>query len=307
MKGFYEMNNLTKLYRDALSNINLDLFKSYNFDAIRGINYDVFKNLNSITSSIDAFNSINNIASSFAFDAFKSINFNAINDLNSIISRVDLNAFKNSSLDAAKTLNTIMPNINFGAFDKINSIIPSFYFDIHKNINFDITQTLNDLSEIEEFDDSYYEKIDNIGKYALNTTSAKYLPSYFRKATLINIYQKLRKVIRTQEFGYLLMILIFCFQTFYKQKKNQKLILRETIREIIIIERVYKELNLRGITNNGAKLYRKPNTKSTSILALECGDIVEVLKINKKWVYIKLYNTDIEGWVLKKYTKGTKN
>ena len=65
-------------------------------------------------------------------------------------------------------------------------------------------------------------------------------------------------------------------------------------------------MNLRGIINNDTKLYKKPNTRSTIIFTLDCGDIIEVIKTHKKWVHVRLYKTDIEGWVLKKYTKGTK-
>jgi len=63
-------------------------------------------------------------------------------------------------------------------------------------------------------------------------------------------------------------------------------------------------LNLRGIIYNKTIIHKKPNIKSTAIFRLYCGDIVEVIKIKKKWLYIRVYNTGIEGWVLKKYTKG---
>jgi len=58
--------------------------------------------------------------------------------------------------------------------------------------------------------------------------------------------------------------------------------------------------------NNDTRLYKKPNTKSIIIFTLDCGDIIEVIEIHKKWAYVRLYKTDIEGWVLKKYTKGSK-
>ena len=300
MKGLDEINKITKFHSDILKNINIDTaISSYsnvlkNIDVVKNYNFDtMINNYSNVLKGID-------LMKDFNFDIFKGITSDMV------VSNFNYDSIKGINFDVLKSIiPDAIRDFNYKAIENIDfENIQGINFASLKNITYDISKTLNDLSEKTELDDNDYEKINDLSNYAVKITHSNNFPSYIRKTILLNFLQKLWKFIGKPQVAVLITIILSCYQIFYVPQKN---IIRETIKEIIIIENEHKELNLRGIISNGTKLYKKPNKKSFTVFFLDCGDIVEVLKTNKKWIYIRIFNTDIEGWVFKKYTKGTKN
>ena len=293
------VSSISKLYKniDAITNYN-KLFNVANFD---------FNAINTFTSKLDSIE-----------PAFLRASSSTLNQLNSLISNNDLDftrkvntlasgsimnvtsdLFKNYNFDIAKAFFKIAPGIDF------NSIKTFDHYTID-SINTSIKVTINDLAEKTTLDDSDMEKIENIGKCALEITRTKDLPNSVKKNIVFNILRNLWNFIGKPQFAAILLIILH-FMSAQQPNISEKIIVRETLREIIIIEKEHKELHLRGVISNETRLYLKPNTKSEKVFVLDCGDVVEVLRTKKKWIYVRLYKTDIEGWILKKYTKGTGN
>jgi len=339
-----EIDKIAKLHSTVIKNIDFNAFAKVYSDAFLNSYSNTLKAVNIIknTDFGALANAYSNVFINSYSNTLKIVRIIKNTDF-SALARAYSNAFENSYLNTLKAID-IMKKTDFNALAKVysNAIINGYYntqkiIDIVKNTNFDalissysknlklidisnkinfdtindlnsvITQTVNNFSEKTEFDDNDFEKVNNLSDFALEITYSKKLPAVIRKNILLNILQKFWNLMGIPQIGILIAIVFFCLQSFDIPQKKQKYIIRETIREIIIIEKEYHEFTLRGITNNDVIVYIKPNTRSTSVFILDCGDIVEVIKNKKKWIYIRLYNTDIEGWVLKKYTKGAKN
>jgi hypothetical protein len=341
MNGFEQINAITNLHRNALKNINLDAMKNIYSDPLGKMIPDMIRgyDLGMANTFADSMRNLipdmlkpydSNVVSTYADqlrkmipDAIRGYDLGMANTFADSMRNLIPNAIGGFGLGSVNTFTDTVKKLIPDMLKVYDSNVASAYADTIKNIdfsllsnvNFDsikrmnsaITRTVNDLSEKSEFDDSDYENVNNISNYALEMTFSDNLPVSVRKNVLFNIVQNLWKLMGIQQFSFLLAVISIVLSFLQPPNVAEKIIIKETIREIIIIEQEHKELNLRGIINDGTKLYKKPNTKSTTIFTLDCGDIVEVLKINKKWVYIRLYKTDIEGWVLKKYTKGSKS
>ncbi|MCL2247524.1 MAG: SH3 domain-containing protein [Lentimicrobiaceae bacterium] len=264
------------------------------WDLSQNMNHDKIKMYKVMTKNIN-FEDINKSIKLYR-DLFKSINIGeTLASLNKIAS-INLDAFKCADVDI-KLYASALKNVDF-------SLLSNISFDPIKFEGSPFAQTVDYLSSKEtKLDDSDYEKINDLSNYALEMTSSKELPVVAKKAILLYGLQKIWKIMGIPQVGILVAIILFCLQTFDVQHKEQKIIIRKTMREIIIIQRECKELILRCMICDEIKVYKKPNTKSTAICSLDCGNIVEVLEKNKKWIYIRAYKTNIEGWVQKKYTK----
>ena len=323
-----DFNVLAKVYSNAISDNYskvlkaVDIVKRTDFGAMKKAYSNAFLNTYSNTlKAVDIvkktdFGAVANAYSNAflntysntlkAVDIIKKTDFNA---LAKVYSTSILNGFNNT-----QKFMEILKNTNFDEF--INSCVKSiklisttikFNFPTINDLNSTITQTVNSLTTKTEFDDGDFEKVKDLSDYALEITHSKQLPGIVKKNILLIILQKFWNLMGIPQIGFLFAIVLFCLQSFDIPQKKQKYIIRETIREIIIIEKEYNEYPLRGIIMDGVNVYVKPNTRATTIFSLDCGDIVEVFKKKKKWIYVRLYNTDIEGWIFKKYTKGTKN
>ena len=283
------ISNAMKAAAPVLNNI-YDLNKNFNSTISSIINSDLFKNINNklITSFYNIIDS----------DLYKNYN-TALQQVSlQMLDFINSDTFKNfyaTAFYVASKFNTIttdlIMNISFNTINAINS---------------EIEHTVNKISEKADFEYNDIKKLTELSTYVLETTVTNNYPKSVKKNILINLRRNIWKLMGIPQFAVILTIVIFLIQNTVLNNVSEKIIIRQTINEIIIIEKENIDVNLRGITNNNTKLYMKPNTKSQTIFTLDCGDIIEVIKIHKKWVYVRLYKTDIKGWVLKKYTKGPK-
>ena len=318
MNSIEKINSITKLSDTAIDNLNLDIFNNINnavkvaAPVLNVINHDIYKNINNVAkASLQMIEFINSDTYKNIYDAMKTslysiINSDFYNNLNSVIKQASLQMIEFINSDTYKNI--------YDAVHYATSILNVVTTDVYKNINFDvinaikssIEQTVNEISEKDEYDDNDVEKVAGLSKCALEITLTNNYPKSVKKNILINIYKNMWKLMGVPQFALILTVVLFTIQNIISNNTSQRIIIKETIREIIIIEKESRDLNLRGIINNDTRLYKKPNTKSIIIFTLDCGDIIEVIEIHKKWAYVRLYKTDIEGWVLKKYTKGSK-
>jgi len=347
MKDITQLNALTKFQLDTLKSITPDIMKVYKnikidtfSDSIRKLIPDVLLSSNNI--KLDTFSdsikklipdillSNNNIKIDTFYDSIRKL----IPDLLLSSNNIKIDTFSDSikklipdiflssnniKLDTfsdsiRKLIPDVLQNNNFTTMSSVLSTLNSINLNAISNINFvginsintTVEKTVNEISEKEEYDEIDIEKVKSLGDYALGISLSNNLPVSVKKNILLNFLHNLWKLLGIPQFQFLLGIIAIII-TIYSPSIPHKIIINNTINQIIIIEKENKELDLRGIVNNNVKLYGKPNTKSIPIFSLECGDIIEVLKKNKKWIYVRVYKTDIEGWVLKKYTKGPKN
>jgi hypothetical protein len=299
MNEFERMAKIAKIIKNVTPSLNF--YKSTSLQAFEAFNNKNKIIGNSITDITKFYAQINN---NFPYGvdnivtAYKNLSFftdkAAINNLHSIFNAVNgIYKYKTSL---------------FNSFSESNIYSTNYYdYNALDDINTSISQTITELSEKTEFDEKDNDIIEDISNYTYEISTSKKVPARVKKNLLMNIWRNIWRMTDKNRFALLLTVIFFCYQSFiHPIFTSRNTIIKETIREIIIIEKEQKELILRGIIYNGTKIHIKPNTKSSIIFTLDCGDIVEVLKIKKKWVYIKVFRTDIEGWVLKKYTKGNR-
>jgi hypothetical protein len=172
------------------------------------------------------------------------------------------------------------------------------------SFNYFVNQKIDEILVKNEYDDDDIERVTELSNFTLGMTFTGNCPNTIKKNLLKNFLRNIWRLMGIPQFAVILAIIIPLVS--YAISKYESSNISKTMKEIIIIEREYREQNLRGIIYDSTRIYIKPHTKSLTLYTLDRGDIVEALKLNKKWVYVRLYKTDIEGWVLKKYTKGTK-
>jgi hypothetical protein len=339
-----KFSSMMKYQYAMINKISPDIFNSYNeamkatlpiIDTMK-INSSLIDAMKATMPSADTIRSMMPVIDALkvvmpSMDAIKST-IPVVDSIKAALPLIDTMKVNSSLIDALKAtmpsmdvIKSIMPTLNFvnnDAFKSIdyivnNHIVPSLSnisYDVFDNFNFEtidhinafINRTIDEISEKSEYDDNDIEKITELSNFTLGMTITNNCPNSIKKNILRNFLRNIWKLVGIPQFAVILTIVFFIITNILEKYESPKVIINQTIKEIIIIENEYHELNLRGITNN-TKLYNKPYTKSIIIYNLDCGDIIEVLKQNKKWVYIRLYKTDIEGWVFKKYTKGTRN
>ena len=315
MNSFDKINSITKFSNNLFNNLSPETISSISnamkvaVPALNIINNNIYglnTNFGSAISDI-----INN-------DLYKNIN-NKL--LASFYNTIDSDFYKSFNAALKKTSSQMLDFINSDTYKNfytnLNYFTPNLDIvttDVYKNINLNeiksikhiIKKTVNEISDKDVYNDKDVEKVTELSSYALQMTLTSNCPKSVKKNLLMDFFRGIWKFMGIQQLAFLLTIVIFVYQNTVLNNAQQKITINQTINEIIIIERGNIDINLRGITTNNAKLYMKPNTKSQTIFTLDRGDIIEVLKIHKKWVYVRLYKTDIKGWVLKKNTKGPK-
>ena len=278
-----------------------NIFKNYNFEPpISGIPdslkhfSDMFKNFNSeppISVIPDSLKHFSDMLKNFNSEPPISYNYDVIKSITDNLRNIyhDTLISNNNTIG----ISTASANINI---------------DLLKNINFAIVQTVNNITKKTNHDDTDNEIVNNLSSCALKMAVSKNVPVSIKNNLLFIIAKNLWKLLGIPQFSFLFAIIVYILSLIASpeipQKNYYKTISKQTINQITIIVNENKELNLRGIIYNKTIIHKKPNNKSTVIFRLYCGDIVEVIKTNKKWLYIRVYKTGIEGWILKKYTKG---
>jgi len=306
----------------AFKNLN-ERLNAFSIEPSMSSAIEAFKNPNDMLNAIyhvplikDGFNKYKNLFTSIndqIYESIKGSGFSSINNLTASLKNIIPEPLINNRFDMYKNLITSLDYLSSEPSANNDVVIiensdHSLNTELLRTINSAITQTVEIISSNTDFDDSDKEIANNLGNCALEMALSNKLPFNIKKNILLNIAQNLWKLLGIPQFQSLFAIFTFIIMLIVSLLAvpvvHQNILIKQTINQITIINNENKTLNLRGITYNSVKIYLAPKTKSTVVFTLDCGDIVEVLMKNKKWIYIRVYKTGIEGWILKKYTKG---